>query len=431
MNRLTLHEDPRRFLMHLFQSALRAVQPEHCLPPHLPAPPTGRLVILAAGKAAASMAATAERFYERRWPGTRIEGIAITRYGHTCPTNHVTVLEAAHPIPDEAGMRASRALLSLATSLGPNDLALVLLSGGASALLTLPPDGVSLDEKQSLSRALLASGAPISDINTVRHHLSRIKGGQLAKAIAPARCVTLAISDVAGNTPAIIGSGPTVPARSSGQQASAILERLNIPVSDALRTHFAKDTKLPAADDPCFARSTYQIIATGTDALAAAASLARETGYEVSIVGDDMEDEARILAKAHARMARSHTNPGVPRLILSGGEATVTLGNERGIGGPNQEFALALALALDGERNVHALACDTDGIDGGSGDANDPAGAIISSRTLERAATLGLDAQKALNTHDAGTFFSKLGDLVQTGPTLTNVNDFRAILILS
>ena len=426
---MTLHEDPRRFLIHLFQAALRAVQPEYCLPPHLPAPPAGRLVILAAGKAAASMAATAERFYGQRWPGTKIEGIAVTRYGHTCPTRHVTVLEAAHPVPDEAGVRAGRALLSLATSLGPDDLGLVLLSGGASALLTLPPDGVSLEEKQGLSRALLASGAPIADINTVRHHLSRIKGGQLAEAIAPARCVTLAISDVAGNIPAIIGSGPTVPAQGRGQDANAILDHLNIPVSAALRAHLAKATRLPAADAPCFSRASYQIIATGTDALAAAAALAREAGYEVSIVGDDMEDEARTLAIAHARMARSHTNPGVPRLILSGGEATVTLGDKRGVGGPNQEFALALALALAGERNVHALACDTDGIDGGAGEADDPAGAIISSRTLERAAALGLNAQRALDEHDAGTFFSQLGDLVMTGPTLTNVNDFRAILV--
>ncbi|MEQ9520564.1 MAG: DUF4147 domain-containing protein [Parvibaculum sp.] len=424
-----LHEDPRRFLMHLFQSALRAVQPEYCLPPHLPAPPKGRLVILAAGKAAASMAAAAERFYMQRWPGTKIEGIAVTRYGHTCPTAHVTVLEAAHPVPDEAGMRAARALLALATSLGPDDMGLVLLSGGASALLTLPPDRVSLEEKQALSHALLASGAPIGDLNTVRQHLSRTKGGQLAKAIAPARCVTLAISDVAGNTPATIGSGPTVPALGSARDAQAILNRLGIQASPNIVAHLAKGNALPAADDPCFTRATYKVIATGTDALSAAASLAREEGYEVSIVGDDMEGEARTLAISHARMACSHTNPGVPRLILSGGEANVTLGNKRGTGGPNQEFALALAIALAGERNVHAIACDTDGIDGGSGDAGDPAGAIISSRTLERGEALGLDARKALEEHDAGSFFAKLGDLVMTGPTLTNVNDFRAILV--
>lgn len=426
---MTLHDDPRRFLLHLFEAALRAVQPSVCLTAHLPAPPKGRLVIMAAGKAAASMAAAAEDFYEGRWPGTSIEGIAVTRYGHTCPTRHVQVIEAAHPVPDHAGTQASRAMLSLANSLQEDDLALVLLSGGASALLTLPPDGVTLEEKQTLTRNLLASGAPIADVNCVRRHLSRIKGGRLAAAVYPARLVTLAISDVAGNDPSVIASGPTAPSHTSAKDALRVIQRYRVPVSEHILEAIQASGSLPAPDAPCFEKSTYTIVATGSDALAAAAALAREGGCEVSIVGDELEGDAKALANAHARMARSHTNPGVPRVILSGGEATVTLGKSHGRGGPNQEFALALALELNGEQHVHALACDTDGIDGGSGSANDPAGAFISSRTLKRAEAMHLNPEDALATHDSGSFFQTLGDLVTTGPTLTNVNDFRAILV--
>ncbi len=426
---MTLHEDPRRFLLNLFEAGVRAVQPDACLRKHLPAPPSGRLVILAAGKAAASMAAEAEAFYEERWPGTEIEGIAITRYGHRTATNHVAVHEAGHPYPDGAGENASRGMLSLANSLREEDLAVVLLSGGASALLSLPPDGIAIEEKQKLTRALLATGAPIADINCVRRHLSCIKGGRLAEAIYPARAITLAISDVAGNDPSVIASGPTVPAATTALDALSIIERFRVPIAEPIIECFRKNLALPAPDAPCFEHASFTTIATGSHALSAAAVLAREAGCEVSIVGDELEASAVELATSHARMARSHTNPGVPRVILSGGEATVALGQQHGAGGPNQEFALALALELQGERNVHALACDTDGIDGGSGDADDPAGAVISSRTLARAKRLGLDAEMALANHDAGTFFKKLGDLVTTGPTLTNVNDFRAILV--
>jgi glycerate 2-kinase len=426
---MTLHEDPRRFLLNLFEAAVRAVQPAACLRKHLPAPPKGRLVILAAGKAAAAMAAEAEAFYEERWPGTEIEGIAITRYGHTIPTNHVAVHEAGHPFPDGAGENASRGMLSLANSLREEDLAVVLLSGGASALLSLPPTGVKIEEKQKLTRALLSTGAPIADINCVRRHLSCIKGGRLAEAIYPARSITLAISDVAGNEPSVIASGPTVPAHTTALDALSIIERFRVPIAEPIIECFKQNLALPAPDAPCFDRANFRIIATGSHALSAAAALAREAGCEVSIVGDELEASALELATSHARMARSHTNPGVPRIILSGGEATVALGKTHGAGGPNQEFALALALELQGERNVHALACDTDGIDGGSGAASDPAGAVISSRTLSRAKRLGLDAEMALAGHDAGTFFQTLGDLITTGPTLTNVNDFRAILV--
>ena len=426
---MTLHDDPRRFLMHLFDAAIRAVQPETCLPSHLPAPPKGRLVILAAGKAAASMSAAAEDFYQSRWPGTKIEGIAVTRYGHTCPTKHVIVHEAGHPYPDAAGTKASAEILALAQSLGSNDMALVLLSGGASALLSLPPEGVTIDEKQTLTRSLLASGAPIADVNCVRSHMSRIKGGRLAEAVFPAQLRTLAISDVAGNHASVIASGPTAVAQTDRTDALDIIQRYNMAASDNILRHIQTAPPPPAKTDPCFESARFTVIATGSQALSAAAALAREAGCEVSIVGDELEGPAGDLAVAHARMARSHTNPGVPRLILSGGEATVTLGSAHGKGGPNQEFALALALELHGERNIHALSCDTDGIDGGSGDAEDPAGAFISSRTLRRAKSLGLDPQDALAAHDSGTFFGALGDLVTIGPTLTNVNDFRAILV--
>lgn len=426
---MTLHEDPRRFLLNLFEAAVRAAQPAACLRKHLPAPPEGRLVILAAGKAAAAMAAEAEAFYEERWPGTEVEAIAITRYGHTVPTNHIAVHEAGHPYPDGAGENASRGMLSLANSLREEDLAVVLLSGGASALLSLPPDGIKIEEKQKLTRTLLATGAPIADINCVRRHLSCVKGGRLAEAIYPAPSITLAISDVAGNDPSVIASGPTVPARTTALDALNIIERFRVPISEPIIQCFEQNQPLPAADAPCFEHAEFRIIATGSHALSAAAALAREAGCEVSIVGDELEASALDLAASHARMARSHTNPGVPRIILSGGEATVALGKDHGAGGPNQEFALALALELQGERNVHALACDTDGIDGGSGAASDPAGAVISSRTLSRAKRLGLDAEVALAGHDAGTFFHTLGDLITTGPTLTNVNDFRAILV--
>ncbi len=426
---MTLHEDPRRFLLNLFEAAVRAVQPAACVQKHLPAPPNGRLVIMAAGKAAAAMAAEAEAFYDERWPGTEIEGIAITRYGHTVPTKHVVVHEAGHPYPDGAGENASRGMLSLANSLREEDLAVVLLSGGASALLSLPPEGIKIEEKQKLTRSLLATGAPIADINCVRRHLSCIKGGRLAEAIYPARSITLAISDVAGNDPSVIASGPTMPASTTALDALNIIERFRVPIAEPIIECFKQNQALPPSDAPCFENADYRIIATGSHALSAAAALAREAGCEVSIVGDELEASALELAASHARMARSHTNPGVPRIILSGGEATVALGQDHGAGGPNQEFALALALELQGERNVHALACDTDGIDGGTGAVSDPAGAVISSRTLSRAQRLGLDAEMALAAHDAGTFFQTLGDLVTTGPTLTNVNDFRAILV--
>lgn len=426
---MPLHDDPRGFLLKLFDAAVRAAQPETCLPPHLPAPPPGRLVILAAGKAAAAMAATAENYYSENWPETKIEGIALTRYGHTCPTRFVEVMEAGHPVPDEAGVIASRAILELAHSLTENDLGLVLLSGGASALLTLPVRGMSLGEKQDLTRELLGSGAPIDEINTVRRHFSQIKGGRLAAAIYPARCVTCAISDVTGDRPDVIASGPTVSGITSSVRVTRILERNGIRITPQLELAMKSSVKGPLHDAPCFDRADYSIIATGAKSLSAAAAIAREAGCEVSIIGDRVEGDAVAIADSHARMARSHTNPGVPRVILSGGEATVQLGETYGVGGPNQHFALALALALNGERNVHAVACDTDGIDGGSGRSDDPAGAVISSRTLERAAKLRLDPEACLAACDSGTLFEKLGDLVCTGPTLTNVNDFRAILI--
>ncbi len=426
---MALRDDPERFLYSLFEAAVRAVQPKTCLSRHLPAPPKGRLVVLAAGKAAASMAAATEEFYNTRWPGTQIDGLAITRYGHACPTNHIQVCEAGHPFPDAAGMQASEVFLTLARSLKADDLALVLLSGGASALLTLPLPGISIEEKHALTRQLLASGAPIAEVNYVRSHLSQLKGGRLAQAIYPAPMLTLAISDVTGNNPAVIGSGPTVPSTTTPAAALHIIERYAVATSTNLIHQLKTTASPPAGSAPCFEAHRYVIAASGSHALTAAATLAREAGCEVTILGDQLEGDAQALAAGHARMARSHTNSGATRAILSGGEATVTLGEKYGTGGPNQEFSLALALQLQGDRHIHALACDTDGIDGGTGGLGDPAGAIISPHTLSRAATLGLDPEEALKNHDAGPFFASLGDLVTIGPTRTNVNDFRAILI--
>jgi len=420
-------ETPRNrdLLLALHKAAVTAALPAICLPPYLPAPPKGRLVIMAIGKAAASMSAAAEAHYATHFPHTHLEGLALTRYSHSHPTGHIEVIEAAHPIPDEAGVEGAKHLLALAQGLGPDDLALVLLSGGGSALATLPVSGMTLEAKRALTAQLLASGAPIGEINCIRKHYSRIKGGRLAEALAPAPSLTLAISDVAGDAPDIIASGPTSPDPTNCDDALAIAKARGIALP-------IPPTETPKPGDPCFARARFSQVASGSTSLEAAARLAQTHGYDIVNLGDRIEGEARTLARQHAELARQLQTQGRRAIILSGGEANVTFDSASPAGtkgGPNQEYALALALALNGAPGISAIAADTDGIDGGSGSASDPAGALIFSDTLRRAGEAGLDPKLFLRNHDSGHFFERLGDLVFTGPSFTNVNDFRAILV--
>ena len=412
-----MSEDPGLVLRRLLDAALASAQPAQCLPRHLPEPPAGRTVVIGAGKAAATMA----RAVEDHWEGP-LEGLVVTRYGHRVPTEKIEVVEAAHPVPDAGGREAAARILSLAEGLSADDLALCLISGGGSALLTLPAPGIALTDKQEMTGALLRSGAAIDEINCVRKHLSAIKGGRLGAACHPARVVSLLISDVPGDDPAVIGSGPTVPDPTTFADALAVLRKYGIAEPAALIRHLedgAEET--PKAGDPRLADAETRIVATPAMALAAAAEAAREAGYEPVILGDALEGEAHVLAREHAGLARDAA-PGT--VLLSGGEATVTV-TGAGRGGPNAEYALALALALDGAPGVFATACDTDGIDG----TEDNAGALVTPATLGRAREAGEDAAARLAANDAYGFFARLGDLVMTGPTLTNVNDFRAILV--
>ncbi len=412
-----MSDDPRLLLRRLLDAALASAQPAQCVPPHLPEPPAGRTVVVGAGKAAATMA----RAVEDHWKGP-LEGLVVTRYGHRVPTERIEVVEAAHPVPDAGGREAAARILSLAEDLGADDLALCLISGGGSALLTLPTPGIELADKQAVTGALLRSGAAIGEINCVRKHLSAIKGGRLGAACQPARVVSLLISDVPGDDPAVIGSGPTVPDPTTFGDALAVLQKYEIDEPATLIRHLASGAEeTPKAGDPRLAGAETRIVATPAMALAAAAEAAREAGYEPVILGDALEGEARALARDHAGLARDAA-PGT--VLLSGGEATVTV-TGTGRGGPNAEYALALALALDGAPGVFATACDTDGIDG----TEDNAGALVTPDTLARARQAGEDAAARLAANDAYGFFARLGDLVMTGPTLTNVNDFRAILV--
>jgi len=386
--------NPRQFLRDLFDVAVAAVHPSLCVPSHLPDPSTikGRIIVIGAGKAAAAMAQVVETVWSNSLE--RVSGIVVTRYGHGVPTRKIEVAEAAHPVPDAAGQAAAVRILASVQGLKEDDLVLALMSGGGSALLALPAPGVTLAEKQAVTRALLMSGASIHEINATRKRLSAIKGGKLAAAALPARVLTLAISDVPGDDAAVIASGPTV----------------------------------PAPDEPAFSRCETRIIATARDALAAAAEVAREAGVTPLILGDRIEGEAREVAKVLAGIALSCQHHGLPVrapcVLLSGGETTVSVRGE-GRGGRNAELQLALALALNGQTGIHAIACDTDGIDG----SEDNAGAIITPDTLMRATAKGMDARALLMDNDAHGFFAGLADLIVTGPTRTNINDFRAILI--
>jgi hydroxypyruvate reductase len=408
---------PDQLLRAMFDAAVAAAQPDLCVPTHLPDPPKGRTIVVGAGKASAAMA----QELERHWP-TPLQGLVVTRYGHAVPCEHIEIVEAAHPVPDTAGRDAAQRILDLVSNLTADDLVITLISGGGSSLLTLPAPGLTLANKQAVNTALLKSGAPIDAMNCVRKHLSAIKGGRLARAAAPARLEALIISDVPGDDPAIIASGPTVPDPTSFADARHVIERYGISLPSAVQAHLeAAADESPKPGDPCFANTAAHLIATPAMALAAAARVAEGAGYTVDLLGDALEGEARAVAAEHAGRARAAA-PGT--IILSGGELTVTLdGNGRG--GPNGEYALALALALGGTDGIYAMACDTDGIDG----SEDNAGARIGPDMLARAAAAGIDPSAALAANDSYGIFAALDDLVVTGPTHTNVNDFRAILI--
>lgn len=413
---------PETLLRTLFDRAVEVADPMASLAAHLPPKPPGRVVVIGAGKASARMAEAVEAAWGP------CEGLVITRYGHARSCAGIEIVEAAHPVPDEAGHRATARILDLLGGLGEGDFVLALISGGASSLLVAPPDGVSLDDKRRVNAALLASGAPIDRMNTVRKHLSRVKGGQLAAAAHPARMLALMISDVPGDDPAFIGSGPTVGDPTSPADARAVLGRWGVTVPDSVTRVLAGPTGVIAPGDARLARVENRVIAAPAQSLEAAAERARAEGCAVRSLGDALEGEARDVAAKMARQAlalKAARRPGeAPLVLLSGGELTVTRRGD-GIGGPNAEFCLALALALQGAPGIHALACDTDGVDG----AAEVAGALIGPDTLARAGAAGRDPAQALAENDAHGFFAAIGGQIITGPTLTNVNDFRAIRI--
>ena len=417
----------RQLLRDMFEAAIAAASPDKAVPANLPEPPAGRTIVVGAGKAAASMA----RAVETRWPPDKpLSGLVVTRYGHGVgPLRRIDVVEAAHPVPDAAGQKAAGRILDLVRGLGPEDLVLCLISGGGSALLSLPARGITLDDKQALNKALLRSGANIHEINCVRKHLSAIKGGRLGVAAAPARIVSLIVSDVPGDDPSVIASGPTTPDATTLADAKAVLRGYGIvpPPSVQARLDDSK-AETPKPGDPTFARSETRIIAAPQASLEAAAEVAAQAGYRPLILGDAIEGEAKEVGKVMAAIARQiavHGQPASsPCVLISGGETTVTV-RGAGRGGRNVELLLSLAIQLDGRPRIFAIAGDTDGADG----AEEVAGAIVTPDSLERARRAGLNARAVLADNDAHNFFRVLGDQVVTGPTLTNVNDFRAVLI--
>jgi len=434
----TPHQDPQRFLRYLFDTAVARAQPLLNMAGLLPAPPRGRTLVLGAGKAAGAMAQALEQL----WPvDARLEGLVVTRYHHTPPRpegllQRIEVVEASHPVPDQAGMDASARMLALTQGLSSDDLVICLVSGGGSALLTLPADGLSLADKQRINRELLACGAPIGEMNTVRKHLSRIKGGRLAAACAPAQVLTLTISDVPGDDPGVIASGPSVPDETTCDQALALLDRYGIAIPQTVRTALQNGSlETPKPTDAAFAGHQVKMMATPMQSLQAAADAARATGLNAYILSDEIEGESREVAKVHAALARAAANGHgpfqKPCVILSGGETTVTLrtpqpGFPKGKGGRAGEFCLGLAMALQGQKGVWALAADTDGIDG----VEDNAGALVTPDSLQRCEQLGLKPAAFADRNDSYRLFEALGDLVVSGPTHTNVNDFRALLVL-
>ena len=423
--------DRRPLLRAIFDAAVAAAHPDVVLERHLRPVPKGKVICLAAGKGAAAMAAAAERYYldTLKLDPARLVGIATTRHGHGVPTRRIKVVEAGHPMPDEAGLRGAEETLQMAGTAQADDLLLVLLSGGGSANWIAPVGGITFIQKQQLTRALLRSGAPIGEVNTVRKHLSRIKGGRLARAGQRAEIVTLAISDVPHDDPSAIASGPTVPDPTTLADARAIVAKYKLEIDDAIRRALedpANESCKPG--DAAFARAQYELIARPRQSLDAAIKVARDAGFEIIDLGADLEGEAREVAADHARLALDARARGKRVAILSGGELTVTVrGNGRG--GPNQEYALALTDLLKATAGISALAGDTDGADGGAGSASDPAGAMIDAATFARMKAMDLDPRAFLDNNDATAFFAATGDLLQTGPTLTNVNDIRVILV--
>jgi hydroxypyruvate reductase len=441
MNADAAAADPRALLLSLYRAAVDRALPEHGLAAALPAPPDprrGRTVVVGAGKAGGAMAAA----LDAAWPAEApLSGLVVTRYGHVPPAwrqrpGRLEVVEASHPVPDAAGRAAAERIAQMVRGLTADDLVIALISGGGSALLSLPAPGLSLADKQAVNQALLASGAAIDEMNGVRKHLSAIKGGRLAQAAAPARMLTLLISDVPGDDPSVIASGPTVPDASTCADALAICRRYGIELPAAAREGLASGAfETPKPGDACFSGHEWKLIATPQASLEAAAAQARALGLQAHILSDEIEGESREVGKVHAALARAVARRGEPFarpcVILSGGETTVTVrpraaGAPRGRGGRATEFLLGCAIALQGQPGVHVLAADTDGIDG----IEDNAGAVVAPDTLARAAALGLKPAERLDANDAYGFFSALGDLVHTGPTFTNVNDFRALLVL-
>ncbi len=423
--------DRRPLLRAIFDAAVAAAHPDMVLAAHLRPAPKGRVICLAAGKAAAAMAVAAERHYldELGLEPSLLSGIATTRHGHGLATRRIRVVEAGHPVPDEAGLKGAEDSLRLAEGAGVDDLLLVLLSGGGSANWIAPASGVSFAQKQQVTRTLLRSGAPIGEVNTVRKHLSRIKGGRLARAGRRAEIVTLAISDVPNDDPSAIASGPTVPDPTTLADARAIVAKYGLAVDDAIgRALEDPRNESCKPGDPAFARAQFELVARPRASLDAAAKIAGEAGYAIVDLGADLEGEARSVAADHARLALQARAAGRRVAILSGGELTVTV-RGHGRGGPNQEYALALAGLLANIPAISVLAADTDGADGGAGSATDPAGAMVDHATFAQMAALGLDPRAYLDNNDATGFFAATGDLLKTGPTLTNVNDIRVILV--
>jgi glycerate 2-kinase len=421
--------EPREFLLELFGAAVAAADPLKCLAGYLPSPPKGKTLVIGAGKAAASMA----KAVEDAWQGP-LEGLVITRYEHGLPLKHIRVVEAGHPVPDQEGAQAADEILRLLEDVGPDDLVLCLISGGGSSLLAKPGGDITLAEKKAVTKALLASGADITEMNTLRKHLSAIKGGRLALAAHPAKVVTLAISDVPGDEMAVIASGPTVPDSTISADALAVLKKYEIDIPPSVSTYLESESSETAGTShEAFETSEAHMISTPQASLEAAAAYCHENGISPLILSDRIEGEASEVAKVLAAMAlqvKAQDQP-IPRpcVLISGGETTVTVRDSTtkpGRGGRNCEYLLSLALNLNGAANIHALACDTDGIDG----TEDNAGAVIGPNTLERSGEMGISATDFLARHDSYTYFDRLGDLVKTGPTRTNVNDFRAILIL-
>jgi hydroxypyruvate reductase len=417
--------DARRFLTALFEAAVAAADPAKALAAHLPAKPKGRTVVVGFGKGAAQVG----RAFETLWDGP-IEGVVVTRYGYATPCERLTVLESAHPVPDAAGLVAAERLLATVSGLTPDDLVVALVCGGGSALLPAPPEGLTLADEAAVNAALLASGAPIAAMNAIRKHVSRIKGGRLAAAAHPARVVSLVVSDIPGDDPALVASGPTVPDRSGRADALAHVRRWRLDLPPAvLRWMESPAAEAPRPDDPRFARNETRVIASSAISLEAAAAAARARGIGAAILSDAIEGEAREVARVHGALAREVARRGRPFarpvVLLSGGETTVTLRAAGGRGGRNGEFALSLSQDIEGLDAVTALAADTDGIDG----SEDNAGAFVDGTTRARLRERGADAGALLAANDSWGAFALLGDLFVTGPTGTNVNDFRAILI--